>query len=128
MSLLLPKSWVSPCCALCHNQSPICPWYCQVQIPFLLCTERWLVPGTEYAVPEKLPLPRDWYTEREADVAAGMDGIPSHGTAGGTDVDESGECHCLCHLIMGLQKKLKDWGLGLNMHVPTGMLFVEEMK
>ena len=23
--------------------------------------ERWLTPGTEYAVPEKLPLPREWY-------------------------------------------------------------------
>ena len=29
----------------------------------LVCAhaERWLTPGTEYAVPEKLPLPREWY-------------------------------------------------------------------
>ena len=25
------------------------------------CAERWLTPGTEYAIPEKLPLPREWY-------------------------------------------------------------------
>ncbi len=58
-----------------------------------MCTERWLIPGTEYAVPEKLPLPRAWYTERDGDVAAGADGVPSHGAADGIDVDESGECH-----------------------------------
>ena len=23
--------------------------------------ERWLTPGTEYAIPEKLPLPQEWY-------------------------------------------------------------------
>jgi hypothetical protein len=25
------------------------------------CAERWLTPGTEYAILEKLPLPREWY-------------------------------------------------------------------
>ncbi|CAL8465573.1 g5109 [Coccomyxa elongata] len=58
--------------------------------PNAFMPERWLVPGTEYAVTEKLPLPRGWYTEPDADVAAGTDGVPSHGAAGGTDVDESG--------------------------------------
>lgn len=36
-----------------------------------LCTERWLTPGTEYAVPEKLPLPRDWYKEWEEGTRGG---------------------------------------------------------
>jgi hypothetical protein len=29
------------------------------------CAERWLTPGTEYAVPEMLPLPREWYKDWE---------------------------------------------------------------
>lgn len=29
--------------------------------------ERWLSPGTEYAVTEKLPLPKDWYTDMETE-------------------------------------------------------------
>ena len=47
--------------------------------------ERWLTPGTEYAVPEKLPLPREWYTDMETEAvsaAAGplmsMESIPAN--------------------------------------------------
>ena len=32
--------------------------------------ERWLTPGTEYAVTEKLPLPREWYTDIETEAVA----------------------------------------------------------
>ncbi len=53
-----------------------------------LCAERWLTPGTEYAVPEMLPLPREWYKDWERD---GSDGVASSSAAGGTDVDESSE-------------------------------------
>ena len=31
--------------------------------------ERWLTPGTEYAVPEKLPLPAEWYKDWDASSA-----------------------------------------------------------
>ncbi|KAK9904844.1 hypothetical protein WJX75_003698 [Coccomyxa subellipsoidea] len=48
--------------------------------------ERWLTTGTEYAVPEKLPLPRKWYNDWES---AATNGATGNG-AGGTDVDESG--------------------------------------
>ena len=47
--------------------------------------ERWLTPGTEYAVSEKLPLPREWYTDMETEAvsaAAGplmsMESIPAN--------------------------------------------------
>ena len=48
--------------------------------------ERWLTPGTEYAVTEKLPLPREWYTDMETEAissaAAGplmsMESIPAN--------------------------------------------------
>lgn len=36
----------------------------------LHCAERWLTPGTEYAVTEKLPLPKDWYTDMETEAIA----------------------------------------------------------
>jgi len=36
----------------------------------LHCAERWLTPGTEYAVTEKLPLPKDWYTDIETEAIA----------------------------------------------------------
>ncbi|EIE19060.1 cytochrome P450 [Coccomyxa subellipsoidea C-169] len=42
--------------------------------------ERWLTPGTEYAVPEKLPLPREWYKEWE-------EGTHTGATRGLTDAD-----------------------------------------
>ncbi len=94
-------------CVLCQYYGPIrlCSVRCK-KIIFLLCTERWLTPGTEYAVTEKLPLPRGWYTERDADVAAGTDSVPSHGAAGGTDVDESGVSHRQ-HIIKIVQDNIK---------------------
>lgn len=56
--------------------------------------ERWLTPGTEYAVPEKLPLPREWYKDWETNADAGENGAMT-----GADVDESSKCACcaLCH-------------------------------
>ena len=65
--------------------------------------ERWLTPGTEYAVPEKLPLPREWYSEwdRNGACAAPTNGTASTG-AGGTDVDESSERVTFSSLVLSL--------------------------
>lgn len=40
--------------------------------------ERWLTPGAEYAVSEKLLLPRHWYTDTDmnADLLPGQDILP----------------------------------------------------
>ncbi len=49
-----------------------------MQNPSPAHAERWLTPGTEYAVPEKLPLPKDWYTDIETEaIARGADKLMS---------------------------------------------------
>ncbi|CAK0787662.1 hypothetical protein CVIRNUC_010884 [Coccomyxa viridis] len=48
--------------------------------------ERWLTPGTEYAVTEKLPLPKEWYKNWDLDKASSA---PSTGT--NIDSDEQEE-------------------------------------
>jgi hypothetical protein len=57
---------------------------------FFVRAERWLTPGTEYAIPEKLPLPREWYKDWDTDGSAAAASSAAVGSgAGGTDVDES---------------------------------------
>jgi hypothetical protein len=73
---------------------------------FWLCSERWLTTGTEYAVPEKLPLPRKWYNDWES---AATNGATGNG-AGGTDVDESGECSTFFGFL--LLPEGKPWNTG----------------
>ena len=54
----------------------------------LSAAERWLTPGTEYAVPEKLPLPADWYKDLNAateDADADMD-VPGEAGAHGVQL------------------------------------------
>ncbi len=52
-------------------------------------------------MPEKLPLPREWYSDWDRDGAADTNGgalkSANSGAAGGTDVDESSEsCGVFC--------------------------------
>ena len=51
--------------------------------------ERWLTPGTEYAVTEKLPLPKEWYKNWDLDKASSA---PSTGTNIDSDEQEESEC------------------------------------
>lgn len=52
--------------------------------------DRWLTPGTEYAIPEKLPLPRDWYKHWDA-IEAGAKGSVTGLTD--ADIDDGEFCH-----------------------------------
>ncbi|CAL5224557.1 g7259 [Coccomyxa viridis] len=47
--------------------------------PTKFMPERWLTPGTEYAVPEKLPLPKEWYKNWD------LDRMSSQASAGSTE-------------------------------------------
>ncbi|CAL5224619.1 g7335 [Coccomyxa viridis] len=55
--------------------------------------ERWLTPGTEYAVTEKLPLPREWYTDIETEaVAPGANNLMSTASLpAGFEFDETSD-------------------------------------
>jgi hypothetical protein len=59
-------------------------------IEFFFDAERWLTPGTEYAVPEKLPLPREWYRDWDA-IAAATNGAARGPTDANID-DGTGPC------------------------------------
>ena len=48
--------------------------------------ERWLTPGTEYAVTEKLPLPKEWYKNWDLDRTASQPS--SAGNADSLDTEE----------------------------------------
>jgi hypothetical protein len=59
------KDWERNCC-----WKPYCKVHGLGIEMCLIFSERWLTPGTEYAIPEKLPLPRDWYNNWDAIAAA----------------------------------------------------------
>lgn len=63
----------------------------------LVCAHagRWLTPGTEYAVTEKLPLNRTWYTDIETEaVAPGANNLMSTASLpAGFEYDESSASH-----------------------------------
>ena len=63
-----------------------------------LHAERWLTPGTEYAVTDKLPLPRDWYTDIETEaVAPGANNLMSTASLpAGFEYDESSASPAEC--------------------------------
>jgi hypothetical protein len=54
-----------------------------------------LTPGTEYAVPEKLPLPPEWYKDWEREGSAGGSSAGEAATMTGADVDDSSSFHTL---------------------------------
>ena len=53
--------------------------------------ERWLTPGTEYAVPEKLPLPREWYSGWDLSSPA----APGGAASGLTEADMGDSKHAI---------------------------------
>ena len=53
--------------------------------------ERWLTPGTEYAVPEKLPLPREWYKGWDLSAPA----APGTAASGLTEADMGDSEHVM---------------------------------
>ena len=65
--------------------------------------ERWLVPGTEYAVTEKLPLPKEWYTDIETEaVAPGANNLMSTASLpAGFEYDETSASH-ITHMCIAL--------------------------
>ncbi len=54
------------------------------------CADRWLTLGAEYAVPEKLPLPREWYRDWDAIKAGTVTGLTE------ADIDEGAYFICPC--------------------------------
>ena len=69
----------------CCNQVAL-----QQHLPAAALADRWLTPGAEYAVPEKLPLAREWYKDWEA--AFSSDQAAAAG-APGAEAEQGGRAH-----------------------------------
>ena len=72
-----PHAPSSGTCARMHACKVTASHNINMTVEFVLHAERWLTPGTEYAVPEKLPLPKEWYSSWEAAAAGDKGGDTS---------------------------------------------------